>query len=540
MTLRDYQTDCVIEVLASWRQGTQRPAAVMSTGLGKTRTFAKLCEMLAASGHRPLILVDRQDLVAQTVGQLKAVAPGLVVGVIQGSRHEMRGHVIVASVQSLSRQSRLDKVDPDRFDRIIADECEAAAAPSWRRVLEHFGAFDPDSGTLAVGFTATLMRSDAKELGEVWTEVVFERGTQWAIQHGHLVPVEARTVTLADLDLAKVKTNHGDFSDGDLGRAMSQAGAGPLIAAAYNRYGRDDTGCLRRGIVFAPTIETAESFLQDFRDADIPSELIIGSTSLDERQAKYAATRRGENLVLVSVAVLTVGFDLPPVEVCVMARPTKSRRLFIQAVGRVLRQSPETQKVSALILDCVGATRLGLASVADLGLDEVKVDGVVRERSSLLPAVPVEAPEVPQDVEFMITDPFTGLRVPDPHGATRKKIMRRTKQRDQWLMTDGGTPFLAPTETYEFWTFLHHEAEGWSVGRMPKRGKAERVSSALAFPEAMWLAMQGAPVAADLEGMMTEGQERFLDRLNLYHGPGTTKQDASRRINQRLGSRKLD
>lgn len=534
MQLRDYQTDAVINTLHAWDEGVKRPAVVLPTGAGKTVCFAKLCHVVSSRGGQPLILVNRDELVRQTVAKLRAVAPGLSIGVVQAERNELNRNLTVASIQTLSRQARLDKIPPGRFTHIIADECHYAAAPSWRRVLDHF-----DVPT--VGFTATMTRADNKGLGEIWQTIVFERDTRWAIEQGFLVPVEARMVTLDDLDLAKVKTSKGDFADGDLGRAMAQAGAGPLIAKAYLEHCRDDAGELRRGICFTPTIELATSFLEDFRSAGIPTELVIGSTPTSERQARYAATALGTNKVLMSVGVLTTGFDLPAVEVAVIARPTKAKGLFIQMCGRAMRLCPETGKESCLILDVVGSTRLGLAGVVDLGLDKIKLDGVVTDLMPSGGIVAVEIPEVPEDIRFTIIDPFTGLRVPDPHAAVRKKIMRRARQQAQWSSTDGGTPFLAPCNGYEYWTFLHPEGDGWTVGRMPqKAGRAERLTGSRPFPEAMWFAMESHPTATDLAGVMTEGQERFLQQLRIPVVPGMAKAEASRLINQKLGTKRLD
>lgn len=532
--LREYQTDTVINILHSWADGVRRPAVILPTGAGKTVAFAKLVTVLTRRGDRPAILVNRDELVRQTVSKLLAADPTLLVGVVQGKRNELDADVVVASIQTISREARLRKIPPGRFTHLIADECHYAAAPSWRRVLDYF-----DVPT--VGFTATMTRADNKGLGEIWETIVYERDTRWAIDQGFLVPIEARTVTLDELDLGKVKTSKGDFADGDLGRAMAQAGAGPLIAKAYNEFCRNDAGRLRRGICFAPTIETAESFLEDFRAAGIPSLLVIGSTPPAVRQAAYAATAAGENVVLMSVGVLTTGFDLPAVEVAVIARPTKSKGLFIQMVGRALRLSPETGKTSALVLDVVGSTRLGLAGVVDLGLDKVKIDGVMTDPATIGGSVAAEIPEVPEDIRFTVIDPFTGLRIPDPHAAVRKKIERRARQKAQWDTSDAGTPFLAPCNGYDYWTFLFLEEGGWTVGRMPLRaGKAERLSKPLPFPEAFWFAMESHPTATDLAGAMTEGQERFLDQLRIPHDETWTKLQASRALNHKLGSKRLD
>lgn len=531
MKPREYQVEALTEVLGAWSSGMQRPAVVLPTGSGKTVVFAHLCALLARRGERPLILVNRDELVRQTVNKLRVIAPLLTFGVIQANRDESHGAITVASIQTLSRMSRLSKFDPNRFNRIIADECHYSAADGWRRVLEYFGAFDKESDTKIVGFTATMVRTDRRGLGEIWDDVVFTRDLRWAIENEFLVPVEAQTLRIDTLDLGKVKVRNGDLSDGDLGRAMAQAGAGHLIAEAYLQHARTDDGELRRGICFAPTIETAESFLEDFRHAGIPTELVIGTTPPTERQAKYAATTAGTNRVLMSVGVLTTGFDLPSVEVAVIARPTKSAGLYQQMCGRVLRLSPSTGKKRALILDIVGATRLGLASVVDLQLDKpIQEPDELEEPGS--PRQTQPRPAVPDELQLVATDPFTGRRID------------KKAKRSAWLLSKAGRPFLPSTSTWELVIFLWRDPDGtWAVGEKPKSGKARRLEVGLTFEQARAEALDSYPYpsgAPKLSGLATPAQTAALWRLGVEVPEGCTKADANDRLNIEYVSRWLD
>ena len=192
--LRSYQADAVMAIRDAWDEGIQRPAVILPTGCGKTRMFTALCVIEEATyGRRPVILVARDELVRQTVAAFELVKrPYQRVGIIQGSIDQSSAsHIVVASVQTLSRASRLARFDQKRFDLMICDEAHWTDSPSWRRVLEHFGAFDPDSRTRVMGCTATMTRSGKHKLGEIWQEIVFERDTRWAIEQGFLVPVTA-------------------------------------------------------------------------------------------------------------------------------------------------------------------------------------------------------------------------------------------------------------------------------------------------------------------------------------------------------------
>lgn len=544
ITLREDQNEALVDILGAWLDDVQRPAVVCPTGWGKTILFAKLCSFLARRGDRPLVLVARDELVTQSVAKLLAIDPHLAVGVIRGQENELRGEVTVASVQTLSRERRLHQLDRNRFNRLICDEAHWAAADSWRRILEYFGAFDKASGCKIVGFTATMERTDKRGLGEIWDEVVFQRDTQWAISKGFLVPVRAKTVRIPGLDLSQVRVQNGDLAEGSLGKAMAQAKAGPLIAQAYGELCRDEHGELRRGILFAPTVETAESFLLDFRAAGIPTELVVGTTPRAERQAKYAATAAGTNKVLASVGVLITGFDLPPVEICVMARPTKSRVLYTQAVGRVLRPSLSTGKKHAFILDVVGASRLGLASFVDLRLDEPVSDEEIDLEFDELGSpimTPRVLPDVPEEIEFKEVNPFDGMDKAEVD--IRKRILRRHNQIKQWDVTDGGIPFLPPSQTFPYYVFLFQRQDGrWQVGQAPQGsvGRTVLVGDDKSFPEAVEIALDFRGPIVTLAGLASDAQLALLARMKQTVTEQMSKNDAARVINRIFASKKLD
>lgn len=532
--LRPYQGDACLAVMQAWTAGMKRPAIVMPTGSGKTLAFCALA-VLQESTHlrRPVVLVARDELVRQATATLRRVArPHQRIGIVQGPLDESsNSNIVVASVQTISRARRLAAFDPKRFDLIICDEAHWSDSPSWRRVLEHFGAFDEDSDTVVLGATATMTRSGSHRLGEIWSEVVYERDTRWAIDQGFLVPVSAQTIALPELDLSKVRTRHGDLAEGDLGKAMAQAKAGPLIAAAYSDLARDPQGELRRGIVFTPTIACAESFLLDFRAAGIPTELVIGSTPPAERQAHYAATERGTNRVLMSVAVLTTGFDLPAVEVAVMARPTKFRGLYIQCVGRVLRPCPDTGKTDALILDVVGASRLGLASIVDLKISDDVGPGSSSDAPSGSAPLPKLETDTPDEVGFVEIDPFSG---------DRKRLTRAAKKK-AWLLTYAGTPFLPSTASFDSHIFLRREGELWGVCEAPKRGPMECHEHSLAFPPAVEAAYARYPVTPrTLTGPASPDQLALLDSLGIPVPARPSKQAASEALSVFFASRRID
>lgn len=388
LSLRDYQIEAVDAVSKAWAADVRRPAVVLPTGMGKTVIFADMVAREHAAGHVTLILVHRDELVRQTVEKIEAAAPGAKVGVIKAERNEWVGcDVVIASVQTLGRTARRMVVPPTTFDLVIVDECHHATAKSYVETLEWFGVMDPFASTRAVGFTATLGRADGAQLGKVWESVAYRRDITYGIARGHLADVRGIQVTVGGLDLATVARSHGDYQEGHLGDAMVAAGAGAEIAQAYGEHAQThpcpdnhvSDGCtvdcdeVRPGILFAPSVASAISFADDLNEAGIVTEVVTGETVPEDRQLIYKRVRAGETKIIASCMVLTEGFDLPEVEVAIIARPTTNAALYVQMVGRVLRPAPWSGKTGALVLDVVGvAGKLPLATIADLTITETK------------------------------------------------------------------------------------------------------------------------------------------------------------------------
>jgi len=372
LKLRPYQEQAIVAINES---PLQRPAILLPTGLGKTVIFATAAKRERAVSGRSLILVHRDELAQQALAKLRAIAPDMSTGLVKAERDEHGdADAVVASVQTLARESRRRRVDPRGFTRIVVDECHHAAADSYLDTLEYFGAFESGSGVRAVGFTATMSREDRRGLGDVWEDIVYARDIRFGIRHGYLCDVKARTVQIEGFDLGKVKTSGGEYREGSLSQALLAVDAGAAIAKALHDQAMGPDGLIRRTILFTPTVETAERFAIDLRAAGIACDVIVGDTPTDERQAAYERFRTGASRVLVNCMVLTEGFDAPWAEVAAIARATTSKALFIQMVGRVLR--PWAGKENALVLDFAGiAGRLKLATLADLSTTPITIEG---------------------------------------------------------------------------------------------------------------------------------------------------------------------
>lgn len=412
-----------------------RAAAVLPTGAGKTVIFAHIVKEWQAVVGRICIIVHRDELVAQTVNKLHTIAPHLSVGVVKAAANQVNADVIVASVQTLARPSRRAQIVG--VGLVIVDECHHATARIYRETLDYFGCFDLGRRTLCVGFTATLHRADGDRLGDIWQRAIVPHPITWYIEHGYLSHMAGVRVEVPDLDLSKVKRARGDYQDSDLDDAMSHSMAPQVIATSYVEHCSLPSGGPRKGVLFAPGVESAGLMADALRDVGVRAELVSGMMPLAERRRVLAAHDAGQLDVVANCAVLTEGWDSPATEVAVMARPTSSAGLYMQCIGRVARPFPG--KLVATVLDVVGVTaKHRVATLVDLdgrpprdpseGDDDLDVgDNAEELLGGGLPALR----------DSLYEGPVVGVEV-DLFGSSRHA----------WGRTDDGYWFVASTVNY--------------------------------------------------------------------------------------------
>jgi len=381
--LRPYQHDALTAIEAAFLRGVRRQVVSLPTGAGKTVIFSHL---IAGRPGRALILVHRDELIRQTLDKLAMVTQGtaLDIGVVKAERDQHAGDVVVASVQTLQREARLQRL-AQTFALVVVDECHHALPEnSYGRILAHVGTDQPD-GPLTVGYTATPFRPNndpiitTGDMPGCFDEVVYSLPLMGLITQGYLSPIVAKGIFMEGLNLDAVRTRHGDYVESDLAQALMAADAPEHLVRGYRELAAD-----RRALIFCPTVGMAYAVEHTFRRAGLSAASVVGETPLDERQAIYSQVRDGRLNALVTCAVLTEGFDEPSIDCIMLARPTKSKVLFFQCIGRGLRLWPT--KEDCLLVDATGATkRHGLLSVAaELGLLQPKVsDGSGLEEPAL-------------------------------------------------------------------------------------------------------------------------------------------------------------
>lgn len=339
MGLRDYQERAVEAVFREWGSGHRRTLLVQATGTGKTVCFAEVVRRVAERGGRSLVLAHRGELLDQAADKISRMT-GLACSVERADQTSVGtwNRVTVGSVQTLMREDRLRALPPDRFACVVVDEAHHAVSDSYRRILDHFAGAD------VLGVTATADRADRRDLGEVFDSIAFEYGLAQAVRDGWLCPIEAQMLPLS-VDISGVSTQAGDYAAGQLGDALD-----PYLDAIADQM--TDVCRERRTVVFLPLVRTARAFAERLRARGLTACEVDGQS--EDRDEVLADFRAGRYRVMCNSMLLTEGWDCPSVDCVVVLRPTKSRSLFCQMVGRGTRLSPG--KDHLLLLDFLWMT----------------------------------------------------------------------------------------------------------------------------------------------------------------------------------------
>jgi superfamily II DNA or RNA helicase len=303
--------------------------------MGKTVCFAAITQSAAARGNRVLILVHRRELIRQASQKLsQADVPH---GVIAAGDPEADYPVQVASVQTLAR--RLDRLSW-RPDLIVIDEAHHAVAGTWRKILDHW------PHALRLGVTATPLRQDGRGLCSMFDHLVEGPTVATLVHHGYLSTAKIFAPPQV-ADLTGLRTRAGDYQAEELTERLDR----PTVTGdAIDHYQRLCNQ--KRAIAFCCSTKHADSVASGFNSRGVPAATLLGSTPADERDDLVRQFAAGTIRVLVTVDVVSEGFDCPAAEVAILLRPTQSEGLYLQQVGRVLRPAPD--KPHALILDHVG------------------------------------------------------------------------------------------------------------------------------------------------------------------------------------------
>jgi len=348
-------------------QGIRKGLVSLATGLGKTYLAAFDAKRL--SGHT-LFVVHRNEILEQARQSFDAVWPEASKGYYHGTEKAMGNKITFASIQTISRKEHIEVFSPDYFDYIIVDETHHAVCKTYQKIISHF------KPKFLLGLTATPERMDKKNvLASYNGNLIFEMNQQESITRGYLVPFKYHGFE-DDVDYEQIYWNGFKYKISDLNKILIIDRRDEKIIEKFNEKAKN-----KKSIGFCVSIEHAIKMAKKFNKAGIPSEAIHSDTallSMEERKALTKRFRANEIQVVFAVDIFNEGVDFPDVECLLFLRPTESKTIFVQQLGRGLRISPGKENIT--VLDFIGnyktANRiysyLGVRKIGDLKRDRVK------------------------------------------------------------------------------------------------------------------------------------------------------------------------
>jgi superfamily II DNA or RNA helicase len=341
MEMRPYQIECIQRILDAYEHNPHgKDLVVLPCGAGKTIVFSQVIHTLAKRyGLLAMVICHLDELLDQAAEKYRMVKPNAIIGKVGSGIYQYGGEVTVAGIDTISRPNHLKNLK-NLFGSgnkliIVLDEAHLSAAKRFQVVLDAF----PDAFVLLV--TATPFRLDGKVI--LNKPPVYERTIKEMVRDKFLCDLKAIAIR-TETNLDEVRSLGGDFNEHDLDLAINTPKRNRRIVEAYQEYTPG-----KRALCFGVTVSHAEAMAYAFNDQGVSAACVTGNTPLPERKRLYKLFEQGEILVLTSVNVLSIGFDSPRAEVAITARPTQSKALYIQQVGRILRLAPG--KKLAVLLD---------------------------------------------------------------------------------------------------------------------------------------------------------------------------------------------
>ncbi|WP_423741076.1 DEAD/DEAH box helicase [Faecalibacterium sp. 7] len=332
--LRDYQQEATENLQKMREDGKTIALLYHATGVGKTITAAT--DAKAVDG-RTLFLVNALKLASQAKDTFAKVWPEATLGEYTGSQKDVSQTVIFATVQSISKD--LEKFSPTDFDYLIVDECHHAAANTYQKIFTYF------HPKFILGLTATPERSDGEDMLELFQNVAHKMDLKTAVERGVLVPIRCIRVK-TNIDLTDVRINGIKYNSQDLESKLFIPERNQLIVDTYLKYVNG-----KKTVIFCASVDHAAEIAKLLRDNGVKAEAVSGRDRVEIRDKILKDYETGSTNVLCACDLLNEGWDSPHTTVLFMARPTMSKTIYMQQLGRGTRRCPG--KDDLLVIDFV-------------------------------------------------------------------------------------------------------------------------------------------------------------------------------------------
>ena len=325
-------------LVATRDAGYRRGLVVLATGLGKTWLAA--FDAVQMGARRVLFVAHREEILTQAAETFLRIRPRARVGFYMGQSRDAEVDVLCASVQTLARAQHLGRFARQHFDYIVVDEFHHAAAGTYRRLVAHF------APSFLLGLTATPDRTDQSDILSLCDDnLVFSTDLFDGIRAGLLAPFHYYGIWDESVDYREIPWRNGRFDPEQLSTKLATLARARHALKEWQRRAQAKT------LAFCVSTRHADFMAGQFNRAGVPAAAVYSGSDLGRAEA-LEALKASRLKVVFSVDLFNEGVDLPAVDTVMMLRPTESKILFLQQLGRGLRRSEGKDQL--VVMDFIG------------------------------------------------------------------------------------------------------------------------------------------------------------------------------------------
>jgi DNA repair protein RadD len=352
INLRPYQKEAIDSTFRYFADNDGNPLIVLPTGTGKSVVIAEFCRQTLTDwpDTKILVVTHVRELIKQNHDELKTLWPEAPAGINSAGlkKRDYEPPIVFCGIQSVHKKaSKFVKVD-----LVLIDEVHLVPRKTntmYQRFLSNLKIMNPHMRV--IGLTATPYRLDSGLLHAgkeaLFDAVSYEAELKDMVDQGYLTRLMSKQPKTR-LDVSSVSIRGGEFVAGELERAVDRTDVNESVVREIVVLGAERKSWL----IFCAGVKHATHIAEIVRRYGVSCETIFGDTPSAERDRIVRDFKAGKIRALASMGVLTTGFNAPIVDLLAILRPTESTGLYIQIMGRGMRNSPG--KEDCLVLDFAG------------------------------------------------------------------------------------------------------------------------------------------------------------------------------------------
>ena len=339
-TPNDVQLEALDALHTTRDAGYRRALVVLATGMGKT--WLSAFDAKAINAKRILFVAHREEILDQAERTFVRIFPDSKVGRYTGQQRELNVDMLFASVQTLGKLKHLEKFNTGYFDYIVIDEFHHVSARTYQQLLSYF------HPRFLLGLTATPERTDQADILHLCDDnLAFRQDLVDGINKKILCPFHYYGIGDKHVDYQEIPWRSYKFDIEALANQLATQARARHVLSKWRELQQSRT------LAFCVSRKHAD-FMAEYFDHHEVSAVSVHSESKVRRNEALEQLANGDVSVIFSVDLFNEGVDVPSIDTVMLLRPTESKILFQQQLGRGLRFSPQTDKTHVVIIDFIG------------------------------------------------------------------------------------------------------------------------------------------------------------------------------------------